>query len=72
MRKLFQLLVVGGADAFRALTMTALTPEYDVVAARDSAAMFSCLDHREVTVVILAASSDSGPPKTNLGNMPAF
>jgi len=24
------------------------------------------------TVVILAASSDSGPPKTNLGNMPAF
>jgi len=24
------------------------------------------------TVVILAASSDSGPPRTNLGNMPAF
>lgn len=58
----YVVLVVGGTDAYRSLTTTALTPEYDVVAARDSAAMFSCLDHREVTVLILAPTVDGASP----------
>jgi DNA-binding NtrC family response regulator len=50
----YLVLVAGGSDMQRGRTISSLTPEYDVVAARDSAAVFACLEQREVTVMVLA------------------
>jgi two-component system response regulator HupR/HoxA len=67
----YVVLVAGGSDAERGRITTCLSQEYDVVAASGAVDVLACLEHREVTVLILAPTADGISPGDLLDRLSA-